>query len=97
MGLTTGEIVEALAQVMTGTEYKGSEKISAANALLTWADPEAELVYVFLSNRTYPSSTNRLLVKSELRTRIQQVIYDAILKHQQPAKPGNELGNLEEQ
>ncbi len=45
----------------------------------TWADPEAELVYVFLSNRTYPSSTNRLLVKSELRTRIQKVIYDSII------------------
>lgn len=45
----------------------------------TWADPESEIVYVFLSNRTYPSSRNTLLVKSGLRTRIQQVIYDAIL------------------
>ena len=45
----------------------------------TWADPDAELVYVFLSNRTYPSATNRLLVKSELRTRIQQVIYDSLI------------------
>jgi len=31
----------ALAEVMSGSQYKGSEKISAANALLTWADPEA--------------------------------------------------------
>lgn len=46
----------------------------------TWADPDEELVYVFLSNRTYPSSSNRLLVKSGLRTRIQQVIYDSIIK-----------------
>ncbi|CAM3344155.1 glycoside hydrolase family 3 N-terminal domain-containing protein [Zobellia roscoffensis] len=45
----------------------------------TWADPEEEIVYVFLSNRTYPSSSNTLLIKSGLRTRIQQVIYDAIL------------------
>ncbi|WP_343486628.1 glycoside hydrolase family 3 N-terminal domain-containing protein [Allomuricauda sp. d1] len=45
----------------------------------TWADPDEELVYVFLSNRTYPSSSNRLLVKSGLRTRIQQVIYDSII------------------
>ncbi|WP_158976780.1 glycoside hydrolase family 3 N-terminal domain-containing protein [Cellulophaga sp. L1A9] len=44
----------------------------------TWADPEEEIVYVFLSNRTYPSATNTLLVKSGLRTRIQRVIYDAI-------------------
>jgi beta-glucosidase-like glycosyl hydrolase/CubicO group peptidase (beta-lactamase class C family) len=46
----------------------------------TWADPEEEIVYVFLSNRTYPSSTNTLLIKSGLRTRIQQAIYDSIIK-----------------
>ncbi|ADY30424.1 glycoside hydrolase family 3 N-terminal domain-containing protein [Cellulophaga lytica] len=45
----------------------------------TWADPEEEIVYVFLSNRTYPTQNNNLLVKSGLRTRIQQIIYDAIL------------------
>lgn len=44
----------------------------------TWADPEKELVYVFLSNRTYPTASNTLLIKSGLRTRIQQAIYDAI-------------------
>ncbi|MFD2098877.1 glycoside hydrolase family 3 N-terminal domain-containing protein [Flagellimonas iocasae] len=45
----------------------------------TWADPDAELVYVFLSNRTYPSATNTLLIRSGLRTRIQQAIYDSII------------------
>ena len=45
----------------------------------TWADPEEELVYVFLSNRTYPTMNNTLLVKSGLRTRIQQAIYDSII------------------
>ena len=45
----------------------------------TWADPDEELVYVFLSNRTYPSMNNTLLVKSGLRTRIQQAIYDSII------------------
>ncbi|VAW10228.1 beta-glycosyl hydrolase / Uncharacterized esterase [hydrothermal vent metagenome] len=45
----------------------------------TWADPEKEIVYVFLSNRTYPVASNRLLVKSGLRTRIQRAIYDAIV------------------
>lgn len=44
----------------------------------TWADPEKEIVYVFLSNRTYPTASNTLLVKSGLRTRIQKAIYDAI-------------------
>ncbi|MDC6389791.1 glycoside hydrolase family 3 N-terminal domain-containing protein [Maribacter sp. PR1] len=45
----------------------------------TWADPEEEIVYVFLSNRTYPTASNTLLVKSGLRTRIQQAIYDSII------------------
>ncbi len=45
----------------------------------TWVDPEEDLLYVFLSNRTYPTATNTLLIKSGLRTRIQQVIVDAII------------------
>lgn len=45
----------------------------------TWADPEEEIVYVFLSNRTYPSATNTLLQRSALRTRIQQAIYDSLI------------------
>jgi hypothetical protein len=31
----------ALAAVMTGPEQKGGDRISAANALITWADPKA--------------------------------------------------------
>jgi CubicO group peptidase (beta-lactamase class C family) len=52
---------------------------SGFTGTFTWADPEEEIVYVFLSNRTYPSATNTLLIKSGLRTRIQQAIYDSII------------------
>lgn len=45
----------------------------------TWADPEKEIVYVFLSNRTYPTASNTLLVKTGLRTRIQKAIYESII------------------
>ena len=45
----------------------------------TWADPKSEIVYVFLSNRVYPTMKNRGLIKSNMRTKIQQVIQDAIL------------------
>ncbi|ARV06287.1 beta-N-acetylglucosaminidase [Polaribacter sp. SA4-10] len=45
----------------------------------TWADPESEIVYVFLSNRVYPNMENRGLIKSNTRTKIQQIIQDAIL------------------
>ncbi|QCX39979.1 beta-N-acetylglucosaminidase [Aureibaculum algae] len=45
----------------------------------TWADPESELVYVFLSNRVYPSAGNSGLVKHNIRTIAQQIIQDAIV------------------
>jgi CubicO group peptidase (beta-lactamase class C family) len=51
---------------------------SGFTGTFAWADPEEEIVYVFLSNRTYPSADNRLLISSDLRSHIQQAIYDAI-------------------
>ncbi len=44
-----------------------------------WADPEEEIVYVFLANRTYPTSNgiNKLL-RENIRTDIQRLIYEAI-------------------
>ncbi len=44
----------------------------------TWVDPKYNLVYVFLSNRIYPTANNTKLIKMDTRTKIQQVIYDAI-------------------
>lgn len=46
----------------------------------TWADPKSGIVYVFLSNRVYPNMENRGLIKSNMRTKIQQVIQDAIIE-----------------
>lgn len=43
-----------------------------------WVDPEEELVYIFLSNRVHPSATNSKLVKLNIRTRIQEKLYEAI-------------------
>lgn len=45
---------------------------------LAWADPEEEIVFVFLSNRTYPDVDNRRLIQQNIREKIQQVIYDSI-------------------
>ena len=44
-----------------------------------WADPEEEIVYVFLANRTYPNSNSNLLLKADIRTKIQGLIYEAII------------------
>jgi beta-N-acetylhexosaminidase len=44
-----------------------------------WADPEEEIVYVFLANRTYPKAgKNNRLLKESIRTEIQRLIYEAI-------------------
>jgi CubicO group peptidase (beta-lactamase class C family) len=45
-----------------------------------WADPETELVYIFLSNRTYPTMDNRKLYEEDIRTKAQQIIVDAIIE-----------------
>ena len=44
-----------------------------------WADPEQELIFVFLSNRTYPSMTNNLLGEKNIRTRMQALVYKALI------------------
>lgn len=51
---------------------------SGFTGTIVWADPEHELIYVFLSNRIHPSAENFLLVKENIRTQIQEVIYKAI-------------------
>ena len=51
---------------------------SGFTGTITWADPEHELVYVFLSNRIHPSAENHLLIRENIRTRIQEIIYKSI-------------------
>jgi beta-glucosidase-like glycosyl hydrolase/CubicO group peptidase (beta-lactamase class C family) len=43
-----------------------------------WADPEHDLVYVFISNRVHPSAENQKLIQKGVRTEIQDVLYDSI-------------------
>ena len=45
---------------------------------LVWVDPAYNLVYIFISNRVFPDSHNSTLVKENVRTEIQDIIYEAI-------------------
>lgn len=45
---------------------------------MTWVDPENGLLYVFISNRSFPDSNTNKLSKHNVRENIQQVIYDAL-------------------
>ncbi|TAL59029.1 MAG: hypothetical protein EPN85_10145, partial [Bacteroidetes bacterium] len=42
---------------------------------ITWADPEKQLVYVFLSNRVYPDADNNKITKMGIRSGILRIIY----------------------
>jgi len=44
-----------------------------------WVDPKSDLVYIFLSNRVHPAVTDKLY-KLNIRSRIHDVIYEAIAK-----------------
>tara|TARA_B100000787_G_scaffold159892_2_gene138462 strand:+ start:40515 stop:43439 length:2925 start_codon:yes stop_codon:yes gene_type:complete len=46
----------------------------------TWADPKSGILYVFLSNRVFPTMENKGLVKEDIRTKIQQIIQESILQ-----------------
>jgi beta-glucosidase-like glycosyl hydrolase/CubicO group peptidase (beta-lactamase class C family) len=45
---------------------------------MAWADPETEIVYIFLSNRTYPGDSVNKLSRENIREDIQEIIYDSI-------------------
>ena len=45
-----------------------------------WADPDKEIVYVFLANRTFPKSDANRLLKENIRTEIQRLIYESIIE-----------------
>ena len=52
---------------------------SGFTGTLAWADPAYDLVYIFLSNRVQPNMGNDLLIDMNVRTRVEQVIYNALM------------------
>jgi beta-glucosidase-like glycosyl hydrolase/CubicO group peptidase (beta-lactamase class C family) len=51
-----------------------------------WMDPENGLLFIFLSNRVCPDASNNKLVNSNLRTRIYQVLAEAISSEENEQK-----------
>lgn len=47
-----------------------------------WVDPEFDLIYIFLSNRVYPEASNTKLITTNVRTRIHDVVYEAMWNYQ---------------
>jgi CubicO group peptidase (beta-lactamase class C family) len=61
---------------------------SGFTGTLFWVDPEFDLIYIFLSNRVHPNQGNNRLIDQNIRTAIQQVIYNAITDHETTVHPG---------
>jgi len=50
---------------------------SGYTGTFTWADPATGLLFVFMSNRVYPTRNNGKLYELNIRPTMHQVIYDA--------------------
>jgi CubicO group peptidase (beta-lactamase class C family) len=70
-----------------GDEYNPATYFASADSYghsgftgtYAWVDPEYNLLYIFLSNRTFPDANNKKLIDLEVRKRIQTVIYSSII------------------
>lgn len=50
---------------------------SGYTGTFVWADPDEQLLFIFFSNRVYPTRDNRRLYSLNIRPRIHQVLYEA--------------------
>ncbi len=51
---------------------------SGYTGTLVWADPENDMLFIFLSNRVYPTRENRNLYNLSVRPTIHQLLYDQL-------------------
>ncbi|KGO94565.1 glycoside hydrolase family 3 N-terminal domain-containing protein [Flavobacterium subsaxonicum] len=63
-----------------GCVSKSSFGHTGFTGTMAWADPETGIVYVFLSNRTYPEAAENRLSQNNIREDIQKAIQDAIIE-----------------
>uniref|UniRef100_UPI003217A9C4 glycoside hydrolase family 3 N-terminal domain-containing protein n=1 Tax=uncultured Draconibacterium sp. TaxID=1573823 RepID=UPI003217A9C4 len=71
------ELKDAYPAVSTS---KSSFGHSGYTGTFAWADPENKLLYIFMSNRVYPTRNNPKLYQLNIRTAIHQAIYDSFEK-----------------
>ena len=52
---------------------------SGFTGTMAWADPEHRIVFIFLSNRVYPSRKQRNIYNLNVRPRLHQAVYDVFI------------------
>ncbi|QIA09613.1 glycoside hydrolase family 3 N-terminal domain-containing protein [Draconibacterium halophilum] len=58
---------------------KSSFGHSGYTGTFAWADPDNGLLFIFMSNRVYPTRNNSKLYELNIRTAMHQAIYDSII------------------
>ncbi len=53
---------------------------SGYTGTVVWVDPTCNLIYIFLSNRVYPTRNNTKIVSSKIRAKIQTAIYESLIE-----------------
>lgn len=53
---------------------------SGYTGTLVWADPDNQLLFIFLANRVYPSRTNRKIYQLNIRPRIHDLVYGLLVE-----------------
>ena len=51
---------------------------SGYTGTLVWADPDNDLIFVFLANRVYPTRENRKIYQMNIRPRIHDLVYNLL-------------------
>ena len=59
---------------------KNSFGHSGFTGTFAWADPDYGLIYIFMSNRIYPTRENTKISELNIRSAMLQAVYDSILK-----------------
>lgn len=52
---------------------------SGYTGMFTWADPDSGILFVFCSNRVYPTRNNNKIADLSIRPKMHQAVYDAII------------------
>lgn len=56
---------------------------SGYTGTFVWADPETDLLYIFFSNRVYPTRNNPKIYRMNIRPRIHTALYEALERKDQ--------------
>ncbi|MFN0213315.1 MAG: glycoside hydrolase family 3 N-terminal domain-containing protein [Saprospiraceae bacterium] len=78
IGFDMKELDDKLTANMSALAGKNAFGHLGFTGICAWADPDKNLIFIFLSNRTYPTMENNKLGNADFRPRLQSIVYRAI-------------------